>query len=88
VRNIASDPAGPSTLSVAFANQNAPTTAPVGPLAPGAAQEVTLTIPNGCFTGAGASTCRFRMVADSVDVLEETNETNNAAGSFCVQPTG
>ncbi len=88
VRNIAGDPAGPSTLSVDFANQDAPTTAPVGPLAPGAAEEIDLPIPSGCFTGTGASTCRFRMVADSAGVLVETNKSNNTRGSFCVQPTG
>jgi hypothetical protein len=88
VRNIGSDPAGPSTLSVSFANQNGPVTMPVGPLAQGAAQTMELPIPNGCHTGSGASTCRFEMVADSAGVLVETDETNNASSSFCIQPTG
>jgi hypothetical protein len=88
VRNLAADPAGPSTVSVAFGNQAAVVTAPVGSLGPGDKEEVELQIPNGCFTGSGASTCRFRMVADSEGVLDETDESNNAKGSFCVQPTG
>lgn len=57
---------------------------PVGPLAPGAHQLVTVPIPTACFAGANGRACQFDVIADNRQEIDETLETNNLRHGQCL----
>jgi len=69
----------PATL-VAVQFSSGTRAASVPALAPGATASVLLVIPPGCFQ----SDCGFSITVDAGAQVQETNESNNTAGGWCI----
>lgn len=79
IRNQGAGSAGASTTRVDFGSHGQ-VSLPTPVLPAGASTDMSTPIPQGCFD----SDCEFRITADSVDVVNETDEGNNTASGICL----
>jgi CARDB len=79
VRNQGTAGAGPSVTRVDFGSLGS-FTAPTPPLSPGAAVDVTVPVPGGCFS----PDCGFQIVVDANNDVIESDEGNNIAHGICI----
>ena len=80
VRNAGPGAAGASTTRVEFADGTVHLV-PTPALAVGAMHQFGIALPDACLGAAGS--CAFTVVADSADVLDETDEANNEREDVC-----
>jgi hypothetical protein len=79
VKNQGTADAGPSTTTVDFANVGQ-VSQPTPAIAAGSAVDVLFDFPAACFR----PDCRFRIIVDSGNQVDESNETNNTADGACL----
>jgi hypothetical protein len=82
ISNIGAAQAGASEAAVDFGTFGV-VTVPVGPLAPGGKQTITVPIPTVCFGTGVEGTCAFDVIADTQKAVAESLETNNTRRGHC-----
>ncbi len=84
IANIGSAPAAASQAVIDFGKFGM-VAVPVGPLAPGGEQLVTVPIPIDCFGTGIEKTCEFDAIADKQGAVPESLETNNMRRGHCLR---
>lgn len=79
VCNQGNGPAGPSTTTVDFGGHGS-VDVPTPAIPAGGCVEVRAPIPAGCFD----PDCEFRIIVDSGNAVDESDETNNVASGRCL----
>lgn len=86
VRNMTAGPAAASTAQVKFFRA-ATVNVPIPAIAGNGETVATANIPAGCYPYGYATSCRFDIVLDATQQVQEASEDNNTTNSMCLKST-